>query len=346
MLEPSCPLPHSASLKIQSGHGGGGRQSAELIRRHILPHFENPILSSLADAAVLPGSAQRLALSTDSYVVHPLIFPGGDIGRLAVCGTVNDLAMMGAVPRYLSLSLILEEGLDVSLLEQVLASASRAAREADVTIVTGDTKVVERGHGDGIYINTSGLGWIAEGVHPGPQRAQPGDVLLLSGSLGDHGLAILSQRQGLRFESELLSDCAPLSDLVQNMLVCDPDLHVLRDPTRGGLLASLHEISLASKVSIQLDESAIPIKPAVASACELLGLDPLSIANEGKLICIASADQAEALLTAMRSHPLAREAALIGRIHPHSGTPLTARTRFGTRRVLQPLWGDPLPRIC
>ncbi|MFN8613650.1 MAG: hydrogenase expression/formation protein HypE [Vulcanimicrobiota bacterium] len=346
MLDAHCPVPHSTSPTIQAGHGGGGRQSAELIRRVVLPYFDNPVLAALGDGAVVASRSGRLAMSTDSYVVNPLVFPGGDIGRLAVCGTVNDLAMMGALPEYLSLGLILEEGLELELLERVLASAAQAAQEAGVTIVTGDTKVVERGHGDGLFINTSGIGWIAEGVRPSPERARPGDALLLSGSLGDHGIAILSQRQGLRFQADLVSDCAPLAGLVQRLLDCDPDLHVLRDPTRGGLLSALDEISRASEVSFELEESALPIKPAVRSACELLGLDPLSIANEGKLICVASAERADRLLEAMRGHPLGREAAIIGRVLPRQATALTARTPFGTRRVLQPLWGDPLPRIC
>lgn len=341
-----CPLPFPADAVVLLGHGGGGQLSAELVHQVFLPAFDNAALRSLGDAAVLPARAGRLALTTDSYVVKPLFFPGGDIGRLAVCGSVNDLAMMGARPEYLSVSFILEEGLPLRTLHEVVASMASAAREAGVLLVTGDTKVVERGHGDGIYINTSGIGWIADGVAPSPQRAQPGDAVLVSGDLGDHGLAILSVREGLVFESSIQSDCAPLADLVASLLAVVPDLHVLRDPTRGGLTAALHEIARAARVAIEVEEAAIPIQPAVASGCEMLGLDPLCIANEGKLLCIAAAEDAEALLEAMRAHPLGGRAARIGTVQPGPAGQLSARTRYGTHRLLDPLLGDPLPRIC
>ncbi len=328
------------------GHGGGGTLSSELLRELFLPAFSNPWLDALGDAAVLPMGGRRLAMSTDSYVVKPLFFPGGDIGRLAVCGTVNDLAMMGARPEYLSLSFILEEGLPLATLQRVVQSMAETAREAGVLLVTGDTKVVERGHGDGLYINTSGIGWIPEGVAPGPQRARPGDVVLLSGNLGDHGLAILSQREGLSFGGDIVSDCAPLAHLVECLLAIDPDIHVLRDPTRGGLTSALHEIATASGVGIELQQSDLPIAGAVASACEMLGLDPLSVANEGKLICIAAPQQAEALLQALRAHPLGQQARRIGTVLADHPATVVLCTPFGTRRILDPLVGDPIPRIC
>lgn len=330
------------------GHGGGGQLSQELLQQMLLPAFANPLLEPLGDAAVLPcPSGGRLALSTDSFVVKPLFFPGGDIGRLAVCGTVNDLAMMGARPQYLSVSLILEEGLDLGQLGRVVESLAATARQAGVLLVTGDTKVVERGHGDGIYLNTSGIGWIPpEVVGPSPQRARPGDVVLLSGSLGDHGMAILSLRDGLEVEPPIASDCAPLADMVAQLLKLDPDIRVLRDPTRGGLTSALQEIATASGVGIEIDEKAVPVREAVASLCEILGLDPFCVANEGKLICIASASQAEALLAALRTHPLGIEAALIGQVVEQPRGKVVARTRLGTRRLLTPLIGDPLPRIC
>lgn len=329
------------------GHGAGGQLSGELIQNLFVPAFEDPVLSQLGDAAVLPCPASgRLAFSTDSYVVKPLFFPGGDIGRLGVCGTVNDLAMMGAQPEFLSVSFILEEGLPLATLERVVQSMAATAREAGVRVVAGDTKVVERGHGDGIFLTTSGIGRIPEGVGPAPGRAQAGDAVLLSGPLGDHGMAVLSVREGLVFETSLTSDCAPLAGLVAALLEVEPDLHVLRDPTRGGLTAALQEIALASGVSIEIEEAEVPVRPEVAAACEMLGLDPFSIANEGKLICIAPQPQAAPLLEAMRAHPLGREAALVGRVLSERAGQVVARTPFGTRRLLQPLVGDPLPRIC
>lgn len=332
---------------ILLGHGGGGRLSEELLKQIILPAFGNPFLEKLGDAAVLPMAQGRLAMSTDSYVVKPLFFPGGDIGRLAVCGTVNDLAMMGAQPQYLSVSFILEEGLSLATLQRVVDSMSRTAQEAGVMLVTGDTKVVEHGHGDGVYVNTCGIGWIPlEVVGPAPQRAQAGDVVLLSGTLGDHGMAILSVRDGLEFESQIESDCAPLAHLVAQLLQVEPDIHVLRDPTRGGLTAALHEIATASGVGIEIQENALPIRPSVAAACEILGLDPLSVANEGKLLCIASPHSAEPLLRALQAHPLGGEAAIIGRVVDQHRGQVVARTPLATRRMLEPLLGDPLPRIC
>jgi hydrogenase expression/formation protein HypE len=345
MLE-HCPIPVPANSVVLLGHGGGGQLSGELLQQVFLPAFSNPVLEVLGDAAVLPMGDRRLAMSTDSYVVKPLFFPGGDIGRLAVCGTVNDLAMMGARPEYLSVSFLLEEGLSMATLQRVVQSLAATALEAGVLLVTGDTKVVERGHGDGIYLNTTGIGWIPAGVEPSPQRARPGDVVLVSGSLGDHGMAIMSVRDGLQFDTPIESDCAPLAQLVQCLLAVDADIRVLRDPTRGGLTSALHEIARASRIGIQLEESSLPIRPEVASACEILGIDPLCVANEGKLVCVARAESAPALLEAMRSHPLGQRAALIGQgVAEHPGT-VVARTPLGTRRVLDPLLGDPLPRIC
>ncbi|MBT9587238.1 hydrogenase expression/formation protein HypE [bacterium] len=341
-----CPLPFPPESVVLLGHGGGGQLSSELLHNVFLPAFSNPLLQALGDAAVLPMGQRRLAMSTDSYVVKPLFFPGGDIGRLAVCGTVNDLAMMGARPEYLSVAFILEEGVPLARLQRVVDSLAGAAQEAGVLLVTGDTKVVERGHGDGVYLNTSGIGWIPGGVGPTPQRALPGDAVLVSGCLGDHGMAIMSVRDGLEFDTQIVSDCAPLADLVSRLLAVEPDVHVLRDPTRGGLTSTLQEIARASHVGIEIEEKAVPVRPAVASACEMLGLDPFCVANEGKLVCIAAAERADALLAALRSHPLGQEAAFIGTVVAHHPGTVVARTPFGTRRVLDPLLGDPLPRIC
>jgi hydrogenase expression/formation protein HypE len=328
------------------GHGGGGKLTSELVENLFLPAFRNDVLESLGDSAVLYLRGQRLAFSTDSFVVRPLFFPGGCIGDLAVNGTVNDLAMSGARPLFLSAGFILEEGLPINDLGRIISRMGEAARAAGVALVTGDTKVVERGHGDGVFISTSGIGVVPDGVEIAPQRAQPGDVVLVSGTLGDHGMAIMSAREGLEFETTIESDCAPLYDLVAALLAVTPDIHVLRDPTRGGAASTLNEIAQAARVGIELDEACIPVRPAVQSACEMLGLDPLYVANEGKLIAIVPAAHAEAILDAMSAHPLGKDAAVIGRVvEQHSGL-LVARTPFGATRVVDTLLGEQLPRIC
>ena len=303
-----------AGNKILLDHGSGGRSSHDLIARFVLPHFQNVFLSDLNDSASLELEGVRLAFTTDSYVVDPIFFPGGDIGSLAVCGTVNDLAMRGAEPRYLSLAFILEEGFLLSDLERILGSMAEAARQAGVLVVTGDTKVVPKGAADKIFINTAGIGLIPPGVEVAGQNARAGDALLVSGTLGDHGMTILSKREGLAFESSLQSDVAPLNSLVKAMLAVCPDLHVLRDPTRGGLATTLNEIAQQSQVSIEIWEESLPVSNEVQAAAEILGLDPLYLANEGKLVAIAPEAAADDLLTAMRQHRYGQEAGRIGRV--------------------------------
>jgi hydrogenase expression/formation protein HypE len=334
------------------GHGSGGQMMNELIQHLFVPAFAaSDTGAPLADAAVLdfkglltPGS--RLVFSADSFVVSPLIFPGGDIGSLAVHGTVNDLAMMGARPCYLSASFILEEGLSLQTLGEVVQSMAQAARNAGVQVVTGDTKVVERGHGDGLYINTNGVGFIPTGVNPAPYRLKPGDVLLVNGTLGDHGIAIMSLRAGLQFETEVRSDSAPLNWLVAAMLEICPDIHAMRDLTRGGLAAAANELAQAASVGLEINEPAVPVQPAVESACEMLGLDPLHIANEGKLLAVIPAEMAEAVLATMQDHPLGQQTAIIGRVvAAHPGV-VVGRTANGSQRVIDLPAGELLPRIC
>ncbi len=334
---------------VLMAHGSGGILSHELIRDVFVRHLGNDALDGMEDAALLAANGPAdgaWAMTTDSFVVKPLVFPGGDIGKLAVCGTVNDLAMRGARPLYLTAGFILEEGLPLADLERIVGSMAAAAREAGVQIVAGDTKVVERGSGDGVFINTAGLGFVAPGVRVSAANARPGDVVLLSGAVGDHGLAIMTRREGLRFETPLESDCAPLNGLVAEMLAVCPEVHVLRDPTRGGLATALNELAESSQVGIALSEGQIPVHPAVAAASELLGLDPLYVANEGKLIAIAPEAYAGALLAAMRGHRYGREAALIGHVvSAHPGR-VVLETELGTRRLLDMLSGEQLPRIC
>ncbi len=341
-----CPLPLRDYPAIVMGHGGGGKLSADLIEHLFKPLFDNPALNVLGDQAVVEIGGVRLALTTDSFTISPLFFPGGNIGSLAVHGTVNDVAMSGAMPLYLSAAYILEEGLTLDTLGQIAASMAAAARACGVQIVTGDTKVVERGHGDGVYINTTGIGIVPPGVHIAPQNARPGDRVIVSGPIGEHGIAILSVREGLTFETALHSDSQPLHDLVAAMLEVTPAIHCLRDPTRGGLAATLNEFARASQVGIEVDEQAVPIPPAVAAACEMLGLDPFYVANEGKLVAVVPPEVAEPLLEAMRAHPKGREAAIIGQVvEAHPGL-VIARTGIGGSRVVDTLIGEQLPRIC
>lgn len=342
----SCPLPLPNKETIVLGHGSGGTLSAELLRSVILPAYSNPLLERLEDQATFDLNGTRLAFTTDSFVVKPLFFPGGDIGSLAVHGTVNDLAMGGAQPRFLSVSFILEEGFAIEDLRRIVRSIGAAAERCGVPVVTGDTKVVERGSGDGVFINTSGIGVVPEGVRISAANAKPGDAVILSGTIGDHGIAILSQREGLELESAIESDSAPLHDLVGAMLAVTPEIHAMRDPTRGGVASALNEIAAQSRVGIVLDERAVAVRDEVRGACELLGLDPMYVANEGKLIAIVPAGHADAILTAMREHPLGQSAAVIGAVSDREPGLVLMRTAFGTTRIVGMLAGDQLPRIC
>jgi hydrogenase expression/formation protein HypE len=328
------------------GHGGGGKLSAELIENLFLPAFRNPAIECLGDSAVLRVPPGRLAFSTDSYVVRPLFFPGGSIGELAINGTVNDIAMSGAHPLYLSVAFILEEGLPMATLGQIVERMRIAAALAGVQVVTGDTKVVERGHGDGCFISTSGIGLVPEGREVGPARAKPGDAVIVSGTIGDHGMAVMSVREGLEFESVIQSDSAALSSLVEAIFAASHDIHVLRDPTRGGLASSLNEIAAQSHVGIALIEDKLPVKADVQSACELLGMDPIYVANEGKLVAIVPPSSADAVLHAMRRHPLGTAAAVIGTVVAERPGMLTAKTKIGGTRVIPMQIGEQLPRIC
>lgn len=342
----SCPLPLRDMPNVILGHGGGGKLTAELIEHLFLPAFRNEALAALGDAAVLPPAAGRLAFSTDSFVVRPLFFPGGSIGELALHGTINDLAMSGAVPLYFSAGFIIEEGLPLSTLGEIVTRMGEAVRAAGVVLVTGDTKVVDRGHGDGLFITTSGIGIIPDGVHIGPHQARPGDVVLVSGTLGDHGMAVMSVREGLEFDTVITMDSAPLHGLVQAMLSTDPGIHVLRDPTRGGAAAVLTEIARASQVGVRIEERAIPVTPAVASACELLGMDPLFVANEGKLIAFVAPESADAVLETMRAHPLGANATRIGVVTARHPGMVVIDTGIGGTRVVDLPIGEQLPRIC
>src|SRR5205809_1324612 len=335
--------------KITLSHGSGGKSTHNLIEGVFAPAFSNPLLDAMDDAATfgMDGTSQRVAFTTDTYVVSPLFFPGGDIGKLAVHGTINDLAMAGAVPLYLSAGFILEEGFPISDLRRIVASMATAASEAGIAIVTGDTKVVQRGKADGIFINTAGVGIIHANWLLGQSQLQPGDIVLLSGSVGDHGIAIMLAREALEIETNIQSDTAALHTLTATLLeVAGDGIHCLKDPTRGGVATSLNEMAIGSEVAIGLDEHAIPVHGEVRGACEILGLDPLTIANEGKLLAIVAPDKADMALKAMRNHPLGREAAIIGSVQAEPPGMVFLRTDIGGMRVLDMLVGDPLPRIC
>jgi hydrogenase expression/formation protein HypE len=344
-----CPLPKDDSQEILLGHGSGGKLTSRLIESLIVPAFKNPLLDRLDDQAIFPvpaAAGSRLAFTTDSYVVTPIFFPGGDIGELAVNGTVNDLAMGGARPLFLSLAFILEEGLPIDELARVVESARRAAETASVRIVTGDTKVVGRGSGDKIFINTSGIGVVPPGIELSSSNVRPGDAILVSGTIGDHGVAILSKREGLEFDGDLASDTAPLHGLVAQMLEAFPGVHAMRDPTRGGLAATLVEIATRRQLGVEVDENAIPIGDTVRGSCEILGLDPLFVANEGKLVAFVPEDAADRVLAAMRAHPLGRQAARIGRVTAEHPKFVILKTPIGGDRVLDLPFGEALPRIC
>ncbi len=342
----SCPLPLRDYPTIVMGHGGGGQLTSELIEHIFVPAFRNPTLEGMADSCVLPPPTGRLAFSTDSYVVQPLFFPGGSIGDLAVHGTVNDLAMSGATPLYLSAGFILEEGFPIAHLAAIVDRMGAAARAAGVQIVTGDTKVVEKGHGDGCYINTAGIGVIANHIHIAPTLARPGDVIIVSGTIGDHGMAIMSVRQGLDFETIIRSDTAALNTMVATLFPFAPHLHVLRDPTRGGLASSLNEIAAQSGVGILIEERAVPVLPDVQSACDLLGMDPIYVPNEGKLVAVVAPQVADAVLARIREHEHGRDAAIIGRVTSQHPGLLAAKTAVGGTRIIPLQIGEQIPRIC
>jgi hydrogenase expression/formation protein HypE len=342
----SCPLPLRDYPNVVIGHGGGGKLSAELVEHLFLPAFKNELLERLGDSTAINLPNVRIAFSTDSFVVKPLFFPGGNIGELAVNGTVNDLAMSGAKPLYLSAGFIIEEGLPMETLGSIANCMGAAARAAGAQIVTGDTKVVDRGHGDGVYINTAGIGLIPAGLRIAPNLARPGDLVIVSGTIGDHGMAVMSVREGLEFETEIRSDTAALNGLVEAMLVASQEIHVLRDPTRGGVASSLNEIAAQSQVGITIDERKLPVNTEVQSACEILGMDPIYVANEGKLLAIVAKDKAEQVLTAMRAHPLGQRAAIIGQVTDQNMGMLVAKTGIGSTRVIPMQIGEQLPRIC
>ncbi|NNN08993.1 MAG: hydrogenase expression/formation protein HypE [Acidimicrobiaceae bacterium] len=332
------------------GHGGGGRLSGELIENVFVPAFAGTqlasVLSQLGDAAVFDLGGARLAFSTDSFVVRPRVFPGGNIGDLAINGTINDVAMSGASPIAISVGVILEEGLAIEELGRIAAAMGVAARKAGVSIVTGDTKVVDRGHGDGIYINTSGVGLVPAGCDLGPHRVRPGDSIIVSGPIGMHGIAIMSVREGLEFGSDIRSDSAPLNGIVSNMIASGADIHMMRDPTRGGVAATLNEIALASGTGIEIIEHAVPVDEDVRAACGFLGLDPMCVANEGKLVAFVAADSCEALLDVMQRHPYGRGATSIGTVvEAHPGV-VVAKTAIGGTRVVDFALAEQLPRIC
>jgi hydrogenase expression/formation protein HypE len=346
LLGAACPAPITGHRQIVLGHGSGGKLTAELIQEVFLPAFTNPYLERLDDQAVFELNGARLALTTDSFVVTPIFFPGGDIGTLAVNGTVNDLAMSGARPLHIAAAFILEEGLEAGDLRRVTRSMQAAAAEAGVSVVTGDTKVVNRGKGDQVFITTTGLGIIEKPVAISSDRALHGDKILLSGFIGDHGIAIMSQRENLEFEGAIESDTAPLHSLVASMLEATSEIHCLRDPTRGGVATTLNEIAARSKVGMEIQEREIPVREAVRGACEILGLDPLYVANEGKLVAIVAPEAAESVLEKMRAHPLGRDAQLVGTVVADHSPLVLMKTAIGGTRIVDVMLGEQLPRIC
>ncbi|HEY3816886.1 MAG TPA: hydrogenase expression/formation protein HypE [Polyangiaceae bacterium] len=342
----ACPAPIAQTPRILMGHGSGGRLTAKLIDELIVPSFRNPLLEPLDDSAILAPGARRIAFTTDSYVVTPIFFPGGDIGELAVNGTVNDLVVSGARPIALSLAFILEEGFPLQDFERVVGSVKRAAEAAGVRVATGDTKVVGKGCADKVFINTSGIGEVPDGLELSSRRVRAGDAVLLSGTIGDHGVAILSCREGLEFGGAIASDTAPLTSLVQGVLTSCRDVHAMRDPTRGGVASTLVEIASRQQLGIEIDEACVPVRDVVRGACEMLGLDPLLVANEGKVIVFLPEEQADAALAAMRGHPLGRDAARIGHVTREHAGEVLVRTPIGGTRVLQLPYSEMLPRIC
>jgi len=345
---PVCPIPLRHNKSIVMGHGSGGKMTDDLIRQVFQKYFSNSFLEAGNDFASvpMPGPGGHLSISTDAHIVSPLFFPGGDIGKLAICGTVNDMSMSGAIPLYLTASFILEEGLDIDILENVVISMQEAAVEAGVSVIAGDTKVVEKGKGDGIFISTTGIGWISDDNIIGGERAKPGDVVIISGTIGDHGIAVLTARGEFSLESKVRSDVAPLNHLIAEILNVAPDTHVLRDPTRGGLATTLNEIAKQSKVGIIIHEESIPITTAVRSTCELLGFDPLYVANEGKLIVIAPEERKNEILERIRNTKYGNHAEIIGEVVERFSEKVILKTQIGTSRILDVMAGEMLPRIC
>lgn len=344
---PVCPLPRGDHDRVQLGHGSGGKMSARLLREHFLPRFGNAHLDRLGDGAVVPVEGGEIVLSTDTFVVSPLEFPGGNIGHLAVHGTVNDLAMMGATPRYLSAGFVLEEGLPFDVMDRILDAMAAAATAAGVAVVTGDTKVVDRGKADGMFVNTTGVGILHDGFRPGPTGARPGDAVLVSGPLGRHGMAVMAVREGFSFESEILSDTANLAPLVDGLRTrVGAAVHVLRDATRGGVASALNEIAGAAGVGVELDDGVVPVPGPVQAACEMLGLDPLYVANEGVLVAFVEAGAASRALEVLRGFPEGAGAAVVGRVVAEHEGMVVLRTGLGGTRVVDMLPGDQLPRIC
>lgn len=346
MIFGTCPAPILDHKNIVLGHGSGGRLTHQLVQQMILPTFQNAALNAQHDGAILPVNGSRIAFSTDSYIVHPIFFPGGNIGDLAVNGTVNDLSMCGAKPQYLSASFIIEEGLAMDDFWRVLCSMKAAAEKAGVALVTGDTKVIDRGKGDKIFINTSGIGLVPDSVNIDPSRARPGDVIIVSGAIATHGMAIMSVREGLAFETPIESDTAALHELVAAILSASADVHVLRDPTRGGVASVLNEIAESAKAGIRIRETSLPIRDDVRGACEILGLDPLYVANEGKLLAFVPKADSERVLMAMRNDPCGRDATIIGDVVADHPGIVVMTTRIGANRVVDMLSGEQLPRIC
>ncbi len=345
-MQPSCPSPILQHETVQMAHGAGGRLSQELTARVFMPHLHNPVLAELDDQARFEAEPGRIAFTTDTYVVSPIFFPGGTIGDLAVNGTVNDLAVGGAVPRYLSAGFVLEEGLPLADLERIVESMAEAARKAGVVIACSDTKVVQKGQCDRIFINTSGIGFIPPGRDLSCRNLRPGDAVLLSGTIGDHGMAILTTREGLSFQSRISSDSASLNGMITDLLEAAPNLHAMRDPTRGGVAATLNELAVSSSAGIELDESAIPVREPVRGAAELLGIDPLTVANEGKVLVVLPTAEAGAALAAMRAHEHGKEAAVIGKVVEEHPGMVVMKTPFGSRRIVEMPLGEQLPRIC
>lgn len=331
--------------KVILAHGSGGRLSHDMIERLLMPHLANPVLDRMDDSAVIELKG-RIAFTTDSYIIKPVFFPGGDIGRLAICGTINDLATSGAVPKYLSLGLIIEEGLPVADLERIMASVSETAKESGVLIVTGDTKVVDHGSADRIFINTSGIGVIPEGIDISGANAKDGDKVIVSGTIGDHGIAVMAQREGLKFSVPVESDCAPLNGLVSDILKVSANIHCLRDPTRGGLATTLNELASQSGVGIQIYEDKIPVKDAVRGMCEILGFDPLYIANEGKMVIIAANEDTDTIIAALRKNRYGKDATVVGEVTDQHKGRVVLKTMLGSSRIVDMPAGDLLPRIC
>ncbi len=342
----SCPIPKSEYEKILLAHGGGGTLSHQLISKLFLPQFDNEIINLQHDSAILNIGLEKIAFTTDSYVIKPIFFPGGDIGMLAVNGTINDLSVAGAVPLYISVAFIIEEGFPVEDLWRIVKSINETARNAGVLVVTGDTKVVERGKGDKIFINTSGIGVVANDIGFSPANCKAGDRIIINGNIADHGIAIMSAREGLEFETEILSDSAPLNDLIQSVLDVSKNVHVMRDPTRGGVASTLKEIASAAGLGIEIDEKDIPVREDVKGACEILGFDPLYIANEGKVIFFVAEEDAQKVIETLRLHSLGKDAAIIGLVtKEHSGT-VVLNTVIGSKRIVEMITGEQLPRIC